>query len=112
MAWISIEEQKRGVPILIHKKWKNTITNWVAIDERVLKLDMNICGYKLTVFGVYAPIDDNATANLENDIFFDKVNEEIGKISAGSQLILLGDMNGRIGSKSGDPVIGNFGEAF
>ena len=53
------ERAKRGVSVLINKKWKGSIKNWEAVDERILKLDMNIWGYKLTVIGVYAPNDGN-----------------------------------------------------
>ena len=53
------ERAKRGVSVLINKKWKGSIKNWEAIDERILKLDMNILGYKLTIMGIYAPNEDN-----------------------------------------------------
>jgi hypothetical protein len=53
------ERAKRGVSILINKKWKGSIKNWEAIDERTLKLDMNIWGHKLTINGIYAPNEDN-----------------------------------------------------
>jgi exonuclease III len=53
------ERAKRGVSILINKKWKGPIKNWEPIDERILKLDMNIWGYKLTIIGIYAPNEDN-----------------------------------------------------
>jgi len=42
--------------------------------------------------------------------FFANLNKEIVKSGSGRQLILMGDMNGRIGRKNGDTVVGNFGE--
>jgi len=42
-------------------------------------------------------------------IFFN-LNEEIVKSGSGRQLILMGDMNGRKGRKTGDRVVGNFGK--
>ena len=41
---------------------------------------------------------------------FKGLNEEIIKSGSGRQLILMGDMNGRTGWKTGDTVVGNFGE--
>ena len=38
------ERAKGGVSILINKKWKGSIKNWESIDERILKLGMNIWG--------------------------------------------------------------------
>jgi len=45
-------------------------------------------------------------------IFFANLNEEIVKSDSGRQLILMGDMNGRTGRKTGDTVVGNFGETL
>ena len=42
-------------------------------------------------------------------IFFN-LNEEIVKSGSGKQLIIMGDMNGRKGRKTGDRVVGKFGE--
>jgi len=36
------ERAKRGVSVLINKKWKGSTKNWESIDVRILKLDMNI----------------------------------------------------------------------
>jgi hypothetical protein len=55
------ERAKRGVSVLINKKWKSSIQSWGSIDERILKVDMNIWGYKLTIIGIYASNEDNKT---------------------------------------------------
>jgi len=43
---------------LISKKWKGSVKNWEATEETILKLDMNIWSYKLTIIGIYAPNED------------------------------------------------------
>jgi len=82
--------------------------NWEAIGERILKLDMNIWGYKLTIIGIYAPNEDNGVT-VKGE-FFANLSEEIVISGSGRKLILMGDMNGRKGKKNGDTVVGNFGE--
>ena len=91
------ERAKRGVSVLINKKWNVSIKNWVSIGEGILKLDMNIWCYKLTIFGIYAPNEGNGTTI--KDEFFVNLNEEILKSGNGRQLILMEDMNGRTGRK-------------
>ena len=87
---------------------ENSIKNWESIDEKILKLDTNIWGYKLTIIGIYATNEDNGvTVKYE---FFFNLNEEIVKSGSGRQLILMGDMNGRKWRKAGERVVGNFGE--
>jgi hypothetical protein len=102
------ERAKRGVSVLINKKWKGFIKNWEFIDEKMLKLDMNIWRYKLTIIGIYVPNEDNKTT--VKDEFFANLNEEIINSGSGRQLTLMGDMNGRTRRKTGDTVVGNFGE--
>ena len=59
-SWVKkYEWAKWGVSILINKKWKGSIKKWESIDERILKLDTNIKGYKLTFIGIYVPTEDN-----------------------------------------------------
>ena len=93
------ERAKREVSVLLNKNRKGSIWNWESIDERILKLDMNIWGYKLLIIGIYAPNEDNKTT--VKDEFFANLNEEIIKSGSGRQLILMGDMNGRTGRKTG-----------
>ena len=102
------ERAKKGVSILINKKRKDSIKNWEYIDGRILRLYMNIWGYKLTIIGICAPNEDNGAT--VKDEFFANLNEEIVKSDSGRQLILMGDMNGKTGRKTGDTIVGNFGE--
>ena len=74
--------------------------NLESIDEIILKLDMNIWGYKLTIIGTYAPNEDNGAT--VKDEFFANLNEVIIKSGSARQPILMGDMNGRTGRKTGD----------
>ena len=94
------ERAKRGISILRNKKWKSSIKNWEFIDEGILKLDMNIWGYKLTIIGTYARNEDNG--DTVKDEFFANLDEEIVKFGSERQLILMGDMNGRTGRKTGE----------
>ena len=33
---------KRGVSLLLHRKWRHNITNWQCIDERIISVNINI----------------------------------------------------------------------
>jgi exonuclease III len=72
----------------------------VPVDERMSKSYMNIWGYKLTIIGVYAP-NEYSRATVKDE-FFANLNEEIVKSGSGRQLTLMGDMNVRIGRKTGN----------
>ena len=43
---------KRGVSILIKKKFKKNITNQKVTDENMIKFNMTISGNKITILGI------------------------------------------------------------
>jgi len=69
---------KRGVSILVKKRYKRYITTWKAINENMIKLHMNLFGKKLCILGIYA-ISDDKNAAVKEDIF-GKLNEVIAEI--------------------------------
>ena len=69
---------------------------------------MNIWGYKITIIGTYAPNEGNG-ATVKGE-YYANLNEEIVKSGSRRKLILMGNMTGRIGRKTGDTVVGNFRE--
>lgn len=99
---------QQGVSILIAKKLRKFITSWEAISERIIKMNVTMRGLKLTIFGVYA-INDDAPVN-KRDEFFEQLHRGISSIGNTREVIILGDLNGRTGSKLGDKVVGRFGE--
>jgi hypothetical protein len=65
---------------------------------------MNTSGYKLTFTGVYAPNEDNG--DTVKDEIFANLNEET--VKSGSRRKPMGDVNERIGRKTGATVVGKF----
>lgn len=99
---------KRGVSILINKRFKNKITNWDPIDENIIKVNLHIYGRRIAVLGVYTISDDEPVAM--KDTFFEKLNEVLADIGNTRDVIVLGDFNSRTGRKINDKVIGPYGE--
>lgn len=103
------QRAKRGVSILVHKRYRKLISNWEPINERLIKINLILNGYRVTVLGVYALNDDETVK--EKDAFFEQLHQEIGKIGTSRELIILGDFNSRVGRKKGNHVVGEFGES-
>jgi len=98
---------ERGVSILINKKFKKGITNWEAVNDNIITVNINHLGTKITVLSVYAPSNDKL--NLEKDQFYDKPNETLVNIGTTREIILLGDFNGHTGTKVNNQVVGPYG---
>ncbi|XP_050506239.1 craniofacial development protein 2-like [Diabrotica virgifera virgifera] len=102
------ERAKRGVSVLIHKKHKHKITDFEAIDENIIRVNITIKETPITILGIYAISDDEPYTN--KDEFFAKVNDEITKIGNRRELIVMGDLNSRVGRKVDNKVVGPYGE--
>ena len=103
------QRAQQGVAILIRKSLRKCITTWEAVNPRMIKMNMAVFGHKITILGVYGVNDDSTVA--VKDQFFEELNEEIGKIGSRREIIVLGDLNGRIGRQIKSKIVGPFGEA-
>lgn len=88
---------KTGVSIIIHRKWRKYIKSWEAVNERIIKVNLDIFGHKITILGIYG-INENGSVS-EKNVFFQELNDQIMKIGRSRELIVLGDLNSRIGRK-------------
>ena len=84
---------KRGVSILVKKRYKRYITTWEAINE-----NMNLFGKKLCILGIYA-ISEDENILLKED-FLRKLNKVKTEIGNSREILIAGDFNSRTGKKN------------
>ena len=48
-------KKRRGVGILLHKRWKKCIISFVAVNERICYVDLDAHKWKLRLIAVYMP---------------------------------------------------------
>ncbi|XP_049778037.1 uncharacterized protein LOC126175324 [Schistocerca cancellata] len=102
------QRAKRGISILMKNKFKRMVTNWEPIDENLIKINIDIHGYKITIIGVYGISEDEPIC--KKDDFYNNLNGIIEDIGKTREIIIAGDFNSRTGSKIGNKIIGPFGE--
>ena len=88
---------KRGISILIKKKYKRNITIWEAIDENIIKLNINLFERNVVILGIYNISDDENRIKTEE--IFTKINGILLEIGTSREMIMAGDFNARIGKK-------------
>jgi len=71
-------------------------------------VDLNHLGIKITVLCIYAPSNDKV--DIEKDEFYEKLNETMINIGTTTELILLEDFNGHMGTKMNNQVAGTYEE--
>nr|XP_018913711.1 PREDICTED: uncharacterized protein LOC109041749 [Bemisia tabaci] len=70
-------------------------------------MNLSMHGHRVTVLGVYGVNDDKIALK---DQFFEELDEEVVKVGPGREVLVLGDLNGRTGSRVNSKIVGPFDE--
>ena len=95
---VSKDQRARcGVSLLIKKKYKKCIKEWQCVytDERLVQVQMRLNGYNVNIVGVYAPNDD--ADDKQKEEFYNKLRLITDYISSRQEIVIIGDLNARIG---------------
>lgn len=60
------------------------------------------------MFGIYEPNDDELIH--AKNVFYDSLQAALDTVEDTREIILMGDLNGRTGSKTEDKIVGRYGE--
>ena len=85
-----------GVAIAIRKDWKHKIQDYTWISDRIIETRIKVLNRNFTIVGVYAPVEGKEQATEE---FYRELQQSIDKIPKTENIILAGDINGRIGNQ-------------
>ncbi|XP_030764048.1 craniofacial development protein 2-like [Sitophilus oryzae] len=110
-VYSGVPKEKRackGISLLIHSKYKKFITNWTPVNERILTANLNLLGYKLTIIGTYGPNEDEEVAL--KDQYMELLNQTIIDIGSTREIVLIGDLNARVGRRLNHHIVGRHGE--
>ena len=101
---------KAGVVILLSERFGRYLKEWRCVDERILWIRLKVEGVWVSLVQVYAPTDDSSVAS--KDEFFLRLQKAVGRVARGDLLIVMGDMNARVGDDTGiwGEVLGRHGE--
>lgn len=102
------ERAKAGVSILIRKTVEKFIKNYTFVSERIITMTISAYGYKTTVIGVYGPNDDSDQET--KDKFWRDLENTLDETKRHQEVVIIGDLNARVGSRQNDAVVGRFGE--
>ncbi|CAH2101737.1 unnamed protein product [Euphydryas editha] len=96
-----------GVGFLIKKKYKNNITNFIGISERVALLQVKFESFFLSIIQVYSPTERSTEEEIEK--FYKDI--EYAHTKTEGNVIVMGDFNAKIGCPKTNyyPVMGKHG---
>ncbi|KAF2881644.1 hypothetical protein ILUMI_24501, partial [Ignelater luminosus] len=97
-----------GVAIAVHEKWKNNIKKGEGLNERLIKMELNLKGHLLVIVAVYGPTH-GSNINVKKE-YIDNLISLLSDINPRKEVLLLGDFNARVGKEKGDSTVGEFGK--
>ncbi|CAF3042914.1 unnamed protein product [Rotaria socialis] len=80
------------------KVWKDSGSEWEAVSERIIKIRLKCTPIDITVLSVYSPVNPS-TKQMTNDAdkFHSDLQDTISNASTNDMLIIMGDLNARVG---------------
>ncbi|CAF1437436.1 unnamed protein product [Adineta ricciae] len=91
-----------GVAICLNpiatKVWKDSGSEWVPINERIIKIRLYCAPVHITVIAVYSPINPiTKQMSDESDKFYNDLQDTLSDVSTKDMIIIMGDLNARVG---------------
>jgi len=98
-----------GVGFLVREDVWNTVGEVIEVSSRILGLFVKVGKKDIWMFQVYAPVNDATKGEKEK--FWKDLRDVIETKRRSAQIVVLGDLNGRVGTRQEDwEIVGRYGE--
>ena len=98
---------KEGVAILISKRMQEYVVGWKEVSSRIMWVKMRIRGELWCFISAYGPGSERDETEREN--FWDTLDRCVGGLGNGVKVLLMGDLNARVGDEVVEGVTGRYG---
>ena len=101
------EEHKEGVGMIISKKYAANVMGFLPVSSRVMLVKLAGKPFNIAIVQAYAPTGDHTDEDIEK--FYQDIEKACREVKSTDVLIVMGDMNAKIGNGKVDGYIGGFG---
>ncbi len=101
------ETAREGVCIAVSKKWEKSIREYGSVSSRIVWVRMKVGIQAWVIVCVYAPTNDRD--ERVKDEFWENVEVCLDMFKGNERVILIGDMNGKVGDVPVQGVVGQWG---
>ena len=107
---VSDGRARAGVAVFLSEELSKCVRSWQCVSERIVVVKLKVEREWLTLVQVYAPTNDSKKETKEQ--FYNELQNVIEKVGKKETLIVMGDLNARVGrdSEMWGSVIGRHGE--
>ena len=98
---------REGVAVVIAGRLWGRVSEYKCINSRMMWVRLKMAGEKVVIVSVYAPGMEKS--ENERETFWENLNECVAGFGEGERIIVLGDMNAKVGDREKDGVLGRYG---
>ena len=81
------------------KVWKDSDSEWEAVSERIVKIRLKCSQINMTIIAAYFLVNpSNKQAADISDRFYNDLQDALNKVSTDDMIIIMGDLNARVGN--------------
>ena len=101
------EQHTEGVGMIISKKYTKAVMGFLPISRRVMVVKIEGKPFNLAIIQAYAPTADHSEEDIEE--FYEDLEKACKHVASTDVMVVMGDMNAKIGKGSVDRYVGEFG---
>ena len=101
------EQHTEGVGMIISKKYAKAVMGFLPISRRVMVVKIEGKPFNLAIIQAYAPTADHSEEDIEE--FYEDLEKACKHVASTDVMVVMGDMNAKIGKGSVDRYVGEFG---
>ena len=98
---------REGVAVMISGRMWGKVVDYKCLDSRIMWVKLKLDGEIVVVMSVYAPGMEKKEDERER--FWARFSECIGGFESNERVIVLGDMNAKVGDREREGIVGKFG---
>ena len=98
---------REGVGILLSEEMKKNVREWCEVSSRMMWVRVQLGIEKWVFVSVYGPGSEKSEE--ERQLFWEGLNECVESFGENVKVVVLGDLNARVGNEQVDEVVGKYG---
>ena len=96
-----------GVAMIVKEELKEYVREWKEVSSRLMWMRMRLGADNWVFVSVYGP--DSGRSVEEKEVFWDELRTCLQGFRANEKVVVLGDLNARVGDSTIPGIIGDFG---
>ena len=98
---------REGVAVMIKRKLWGKVSEYKCVSSRLMWMRMKVAGEGVVIVGAYGPGMEKS--ENERETFWEMLNECLSGFRENERIILLGDLNAKVGDHEREGVLGRYG---